>query len=612
MTTNHRKAGYQNQRQLAEAIRAARGLIKADLVIKNAKYLDTFSGVFAEGDVAVHHGVIVGVKESYEGVTEIDAKGKFIVPGFIDAHVHIESSLMTPARFQEAVLPCGTTTVMWDPHEIANVKGVAGIQWAVDSSRHLVKDLFGLDIFVMVPSCVPSTSPEAKLESAGATLHAKDLKPFVGDDRVLGLAEMMNFPGLLAGDGDIMEKLQDFSGKKRDGHCPGLTGKDLNAYGVAGIHSCHESTTIPEAREKLGKGIHVLIREGSCAKDADELLPILNQRTAPVLAFCSDDRNPADIADEGHIDCIVNKALRAGHPPEDVFRAASFGPARAYGLEDRGAIAPGYLADFVVVEALAASGEVLGESQATWRGGCRIVDVFKRGERIDRKTLAAVTDLTPKFAGSLNMNLKPLSPADLKVPSAAQTTQKCRVIGVRPHQIITDSLTVDLPVVQGAILADAAHDVLKIAVFERHHGTGLRSVAFVKGFGIRSGAIATSINHDSHNVIVVGSSDDLMAAAVNRLIQIDGGIVVAQSTPEGEKMVEMPLPLGGLMTSLSPTDVGDVLRKLKAAAKAIGCVLDEPFLQLSFLALPVIPTLKITDRGLVDVTLFAVVPVEAN
>ena len=599
VSANHAKANYESPRHLAEAIRAARGLIKADLVIKNAKYLDTFSGVFAEGDVAVHHGVIVGIKESYEGVQEIDAQGKYIVPGFIDAHVHIESSLMTPARFQEAVLPCGTT---------ANVKGVAGIQWAVDSSRHLLQDKFGLDIFVMVPSCVPSTSPEAKLESAGATLRAKDLKPFVGDDRVLGLAEMMNFPGLLAGDGDIMEKLQDFSGKKRDGHCPGLKGKDLNAYGVAGIHSCHESTTVPEAKEKLGKGIHVLIREGSCAKDADELLPILNQRTAPVLGFCSDDRNPADIADEGHIDCIVNKALRAGHSPEDVFRAASFGPARAYGLEDRGAIAPGYLADFVVVEALGVDARDAADA-GLWRGGCRIVDVYKRGERVDRGRLASVSDLTPKFAGSVNMNLKPLRPLDFKVSSAAKASQKCRVIGVRPHQIITDSLTTDLPVYEGAILADAAHDVLKIGVFERHHGTGLHSVAFVKGFGIRSGAIATSINHDSHNAIVVGSSDDLMAAAVNRLIEIDGGIVVALS--DGTT-VELPLPLGGLMTTRTPGEVGDVLRKLKVAAKAIGCGLEEPFLQLSFLALPVIPSLKITDRGLVDVTIFAVVPVEAS
>jgi len=592
------KASYRSPADLAGAIKAARGLVKADLVIKNAKYLDVFSGEFAAGDVAVHDGVIVGVKDTYQGVTEVDARGKFIVPGLIDAHVHIESSLMTPARFQEAVLPCGTTTVFWDPHEIANVKGVEGIQWAVDSSRRLIEDKFGLDVFVMVPSCVPSTNPDAGLESAGAVLRAEDLRVFAGDDRVLGLAEMMNFPGLLAGDGDIMQKLQDFSAKKRDGHCPGLTGKDLNAYGVAGIHSCHESTTIPEAKEKLGKGIHVLIREGSCAKDADELLPILNQRTAPVLAFCSDDRNPADIADEGHIDCIVNKALRAGHAPEEVFRAASFGPARAYGLEDRGAIAPGYIADFVVVEAI-----------QDWRGGCRIADVYKRGVKIDRARLAAVKDPAVKFSGAKNMNLKPVNPGDFRVPSAARQSQTCRVIGVRPHQIITDALTLELPVAGGSILADAAHDVLKIAVFERHHGTGLRSVAFVKGFGIRAGAIATSINHDSHNAIVVGSSDDLMAAAVNRLIDIDGGIVVARA--DGT-FVEMPLQLGGLMTSLAPSDVSVILRRLKAAAKAIGCVLDEPFLQLSFLALPVIPTLKITDRGLVDVTMFAVVPVEAN
>ncbi|MEY4632568.1 MAG: adenine deaminase [Pseudomonadota bacterium] len=608
---SQRKASYESAARLADAIRAARGQVKCDLVLKGASYLDVFNGVFAKGDVAVHGGVIVGVGESYEGLTEVDATGKFVVPGFIDAHVHIESSLMTPARFQEAVLPCGTTTVIWDPHEIANVKGVDGIQWAVDSSRHLLNDKFGMDVFVMVPSCVPSTSPEAGLESAGAVLHAGDLKRFVGDERVLGLAEMMNFPGLLAGDGDILEKLQDFSGKRRDGHCPGLTGKDLNAYGVAGIHSCHESTSIPEAREKLGKGIHVLIREGSCAKDADELLPILNQRTAPVLGFCSDDRNPADIADEGHIDCIVNKALRAGHAPEEVFRAASFGPARAYGLEDRGAIAPGYVADFALVEPQAVSGhgEAASKPELVWGGGCRIVDVWKRGEKVDRKKLAAVKDIQAGFAAGKNMNLRNLRAGDFAVRSAAKKAQRARVIGVRPHQILTDALVLDLPVSGGQILADAAHDVLKIAVFERHHGTGNRSVAFVKGFGIRAGAIATSINHDSHNAIVVGSSDDLMAAAVNRLIEIDGGIVVAKG--DGS-FVELPLPLGGLMTSLAPGEVTKVLRVLKAAAKDIGCVLDEPFLQLSFLALPVIPTLKITDRGLVDVTMFAIVSIEAE
>jgi adenine deaminase len=601
VNSKQRKASYATPGNLAESIRAARGEMRCDLVIKNACYLDVFNGLFSKGDVAVHGGMIVGVKEAYEGDLEINAGGRFVVPGFIDAHVHIESSLMTPARFQESVLPCGTTTVIWDPHEIANVKGVDGIQWAVDSSRHLAAQNSGMDLFVMVPSCVPSTNPDAGLESAGAVLHAKDLKRFVGDDRVLGLAEMMNFPGLLAGDGDIMEKLQDFSSKRRDGHCPGLTGKDLNAYGVAGIHSCHESTTLDEAKEKLGKGIHVLIREGSCAKDADELLPILNQRTAPVLAFCSDDRNPADIADEGHIDCIVNKALRAGHAAEEVFRAASFGPARAYGLEDRGAIAPGYIADFTLVEPINAAGD--------WSGGCRVVDVWKRGIKVDRKLLAAQKDITPKFGLSRNMNLKPLKTADFKVASAGKSSQRARVIGVRPHQILTDALTMDLPVSGGQMLADVAHDVLKIAVFERHHGTGSRSAAFVKGFGIRAGAIATSINHDSHNAIVVGSSDDMMASAVNRLIDIDGGIVVAKA--DGS-FVELPLPLGGLMTSLPPREVTQILRVLKAAARDIGCVLDEPFLQLSFLALPVIPSLKITDRGLVDVTIFGVVPVEVK
>lgn len=594
---SHAKATYRDATSLAAAIKAARGLSKCDLVIKNARWLDVFSGEFQSGDVAIFNGTIVGTGESYEGSETIDGEGLYVVPGFIDSHVHIESSLMTPARFQESVLPCGTTTVIWDPHEIANVKGVAGIKWAVDSSRNLLTDKFALDIFVMVPSCVPSTNPEAGLESAGAVLRAADLRPFVGDERVLGLAEMMNFPGLLAGDGDIMAKLQDFGTKRRDGHCPGLSGRDLNAYGVAGIHSCHESTTIPEAREKLSKGIHVLIREGSCAKDADTLLPVLNQRTAPVLGFCSDDRNPADIAAEGHIDCIVNKALRAGHAPEEVFRAASFGPSRAYGLDDRGAVAPGYRADLVLVD-----------PEGDWQSGCRVVAVLKNGQRVDRKLLAEVRDQDPGFSATSNMNLKHVSAEDFRVPTVATEQQKSRVIGVRPHQIITDSLLLDLPVEGGAVLADVNSDVLKIAVFERHHGTGLRSVAFVQGFGLKHGAIATSINHDSHNAIVVGSSDELMAAAINKLIEIDGGIVVVKET--GETVV-LPLPVGGLMTMASPLEVGAALGRLKQAAVDAGCCLDEPFLQLSFLALPVIPNLKITDRGLVDVTMFAVVPVAA-
>jgi adenine deaminase len=593
------KALYASPAELAARIKAARGQVPADLVIRGAKFLDVFGGGFHDGDVAVAGGVVVGVKDRYDEARELaDHAGCYVVPGFIDAHVHIESSLMTPARFQEAVLPCGTTAAIWDPHEIANVKGVAGIQWALEASEGL-----DLDVFVMVPSCVPSTSPELALETSGAALGPADLLPFRDHPRVLGLAEMMNFPGLLHTDADVMAKLDAFSRLRRDGHCPGLGGKDLNAYGVAGIHSCHESTTLAEAREKMQKGVHVLVREGSCAKDADTLLPLLGAYSSSVLSMCSDDRNPLDIESEGHISCIVDKALRAGHAPDQVFRMASWSPARIYGLEDRGAVAPGYLADLVVVRP---------KKAGDWTSGVEVVAVYKRGRLVDRRRLAEVAAAggpgVAAFAGGQNLKLEAARAEHFRVASSglADGEQSVRVIGVIPHAIVTDSLVERLEVRGGEILADPARDVLKIAVLERHHGSNRRSVGFVRGFGLRSGAIATSINHDSHNVIAVGSSDQAIAAAVSELIRIDGGIVVV--TDDGRKAA-LPLPIGGLMTGASPAEVSVALRALKALAADAGCRLGEPFLQLSFLALPVIPALKITDRGMVDVGKFALVPV---
>jgi adenine deaminase len=579
---------------LKDAVRAARGEIAADLVIKGAQFLDVFAGRFVAGDVAVYKGRIIGTGESYAGETEVDGTGLWLVPGFIDAHVHIESSMMTPARFQEAVLPCGTTTVIWDPHEIANVAGREGIEWALRASEGL-----DIDVFVMMPSCVPSTSPAAGLESSGATLFARDIRDWRSHPRVLGLAEMMNFPGLLHGDPDVLTKLDDWSSLKRDGHCPGLSGRDLNAYAAAGIHSCHESTTREEALEKLTKGIHVWIREGSCAKDAEALLPLLNPRSSAVLGMCSDDRNPLDIAHEGHIDCIINMALHRGLAPEDVFRAASFAPARAYGLEDRGAIAPGYVADFVLVEPRRTH-------------GIKIQGVWKRGRRIVKEALASTAaaradhDRFVLKGRPANINMPPVTAEHLQLKSAAKAQQRVRVIGVRPGQIVTDHLTEDLRVESGLLQADPARDILKIAVFERHHGKGGSACAFVHGFGLKTGAIATSINHDSHNVIVVGANDELMLRATEELRKIDGGIVVVSGSGEVSRL---SLPFGGLMTDQSPAQVASELVALKKLAASCGCTLEEPFLQLSFLALPVIPALKITDRGLVDVGAFRIVSV---
>lgn len=590
------KAFFSEKSQLQEAIAVARGLKKADLVIKGAAFLDVFTGEFIQGDVAVHQGMIVGTCESYEGVQEIFAPQQFLVPGFIDAHVHIESSLMTPSRFSDAVLPCGTTTVIWDPHEIANVKGVKGIEWALAASEHLL-----LDVFVMLPSCVPSTSLEKELETSGARLKAQDLLAFRHHPRVLGLAELMNFPGLLHGEDDVMDKLMAFNQQKRDGHCPHLLGKDLNAYGVSGIHSCHESTDLKEAKEKLIKGLHVLIREGSCAKNAAELLPLLNAYTSAVLCLCSDDRNPLDVRKEGHINFIVDLALKAGHEPQDILRAASFAPARAYGLEDRGVIAAGYKADFCLVKT---------RVHQQWKSGLEIVSVYKSGQKINSIKSSEHPDqaAASMFSGR-NLNVQPvtLKQLEIKALDKADRKQNIRAIEVIPGQILTKEKRATLKVeVDGLVQADLDQDLLKIMVLERHHASGRQGLGFVHGFGLKSGAIACSINHDAHNIIAVGSSDEAIRGAVNQLIAIDGGIVVWKNSQEFN---QLPLPIGGLMTHDDAESVAHVLFQLKAMTKDLGCALYEPFLQLSFLALPVIPALKITDRGLVDVSQFEIVSV---
>ncbi len=585
----HRKSTFRDSQQLGQAIAYARGEKKVPLVIRNAAWLDVFSGEFRQGDIAIADGIIVGVGDSYEAEQVIDAKGLHAVPGFIDSHVHIESSLMTPARFQEAALPHGTTTAIWDPHEIANVLGMDGIHWALNSIQNLL-----IDIHVMVPSCVPSTNEELEFESSGATLKAADVQALVNHPRVLGLAEMMNFPGLLHRDADVMQKLLDFHGLRLDGHCPGLQGKDLNAYAVAGIHSCHESTTLSEAQEKLTKGIHVLIREGSCAKDADTLLPILNAYTSATVGLCSDDRNPLDILEEGHISFILDKGLKKGHQPADLFRSASFATARLYGLEDRGALAPGYLADICLVE----------PRKGSWTSGVSVRQVIKRGRPVVAKELKTFASPLPQTK-QRNMNLPTPRLGDLAVPATGSEVE-VRVIEVIPEQILTNARTARLAIQNACVQADPARDILKISVLERHRGLGFHASAFVQGFGLKSGAIATSINHDSHNIIAVGSSDELILAAINDLIRIDGGIVVRSATG---KTAQLALPIAGLMTDSSPEEVAAQLRNLKALARDIGCVLTEPFLQLSFLALPVIPSLKITDRGLIDVQAFKKVPV---
>jgi adenine deaminase len=605
------KASGVTKETLRERVRAALGETPCDLVVRGAKILDVFGGSFTEGTLAIKGGVIVGSREAYEGSQVFDAEGCYVVPGFVDAHVHVESSLATPLRFQQAVLPRGTTTALWDPHEIANVHGTAGIEWALSCADDCAQN-GGIDLFVLVPSCVPATH----LETSGAILSASDLAPFRNHPRVLGLAEFMNVPGVLSGDAGVAEKLDLFSNGIRDGHAPQLRGRALNAYLCAGIHGCHESTTREEASEKLAKGMHVLIREGSCAKDAPELLPLVTALSSSVLALCSDDRNPADIRSEGHIDHIVALALKQGMAPELAFRVASFGAARSYGLFDRGVLAPGYLADAVVVKPRKAG---------DWTAGFDIRGVVKAGHLVDAAELerraAEGSERSIPRAHRKNIHMAPLREGVLSVPcvleralpraslplSKEAVRVSCRVIGVQEGQLLSEARVVKLPVVGGLVQSAVEEDVLKIGVFERHHATGNVGVGFVSGFGLKCGAIAASIGHDCHNITCVGVNDTVMHAAVEAIGAMDGGIVVVGE--KGEVVASLALPVGGLMTHAHPDVVADALVALKAAAASQGCALEEPFLLMSFMALPVIPALKLTDKGLVDVEAFTFVPV---
>lgn len=593
---------------LNQIISFAKGAETADLIVHNVYFLDVFSGQFRAGGMVIAGDKIVATGSAdtinqYSAKKRIDGAGAYVVPGFIDAHVHIESSLMAPARYQETVLPLGTTTAIWDPHEIANVLGTAGIDWALASSNDLL-----MDIFVMVPSCVPSTSPALEMETSGAHLQAKDLAPYVDHPQVLGLAEMMNYPGLLDAEPDIMDKLNLFAHKNRDGHCPGLSGKDLNAYAAAGIQNCHESTSLAEAEEKLSKGINVLIREGSCAKNAACLIELINPYTSTELALCSDDRNPLDILSEGHINFIVDLGLKAGVAPEAVFRAAAYGPAKQYGLKNLGAIAPGYQADFLLIQ----------PAQKAWTSGFQIVSTYKKGQLVKADALAKIEATPLAHPRKKNIHAKRISAKALALTGTPEETQYAHIIRVIPNQIITAHDIQTITFDKKGVFQPESPALSKIVVIERHHNTGNKMVGLVSGFTLTSGAIATSINHDSHNIIAVGANDAAIVAAVNQLITQDGGIVVCEenvsdTAPDIENdagsedpytVTSLPLPLGGLMSDLPPKEISKKLEALKSAAARCGCTLYEPFLQLSFLALPVIGALKITDRGLVDVSAF--------
>ncbi|MBK1636454.1 adenine deaminase [Rhodovulum adriaticum] len=564
-----------SQPSLSDLISQGRGEAPADLVLRGGQVFDLVTGEMVPGDVAICGDTIVGIGADYEGRRVIDVTGCTLVPGFIDTHLHIESSLVTPFEFDRCVCPRGITTAICDPHEIANVIGVPGIAYFLDASARTV-----MDIRVNLSSCVPST----EMETSGARIDAEALAALMDHPRVIGLAEFMNYPGVIFQDPGALAKLEAFRGRHIDGHAPLLSGRDLNAYITAGIRTEHEATSAEEAREKLQKGMRVLIREGSVSKDMAALRPLLSERTAPYMCLCTDDRNPLDIAEYGHLDYMIRWMIGQGTEPLAAYRAASLSAAEAFGLKDRGLIAPGKRADIVALHDLA---------------GCEAELVIAGGVVVDEAAFDARDEIAPVGRDSVTA---PEITADSF--RAASNDAETHVIGILPGKIITEHLIEEIVPVDGAKRADPARDLAKIAVVERHGINGNIAVGFVRGFGMADGAIASTVCHDHHNIVVVGAADADMALAATRLTEIEGGFVVVG---QGTVLAELALPVAGLM-SLDPFEMVEArLDHLRAAARSLGVTLEEPFLQLAFLALPVIPALKITDRGMVDVERFEII-----
>jgi adenine deaminase len=558
---------------LSRRLAVARGDEPADLVIRGGSVLSVFTREWLATDVAIVDGFVAGLGD-YEGRETLDASGRYVVPGFIDAHMHLESSKLLVDEFARLVLPFGTTAVVADPHEIANVLGTDGVHWLLDATAELP-----LDVYFMASSCVPASD----FESPRRRLTPGDLDALLRRRRVIGLAEMMNFPGVVAGADTELAKLALAS--HVDGHAPGVLGRSLNAYAASGIRSDHEAYTADEGRERLRAGMWLLIREATAARNLQALLPLLAEYGPGRIAFCTDDREPEHIADDGHINSMVRDAVAFGIPPEDALVCATLSPASWHGLDELGAVAPGYRADVLLLPDLE-----------------RFVPdvVLKNGRPVEAFPRAEVPDWVRH-----TMRIGAFGPEMFRIP---WTGGEARVIGVVPGQIVTDALVAEPPTRAGEALADTAQDLAKIAVVERHLGTGRAGLGFVRGFGLQRGAIASTVAHDAHNVVVVGMNDASMAAAVRRLANRGGGIVVVDGA---EVVAELRLPVAGLLSDAPFEDVVERSHALAAAARALGCTLDAPFQHLSFLALSVIPSLKLTDRGLVDVDAFELVGLHA-
>ena len=563
---------------MSNIINVARGLEKADLVIKNANIVNVLSEEIHKGDIAICDGVIAGIGENYSGEKEIDINGAYVTPSFIDGHVHLESTMMLPKEFAKTVLPAGTTTVIIDPHEISNVLGLHGISFMHEA----VKDL-PMNVYTMLPSCVPATP----FETSGFDLNSYDLSLLIDKPWVLGIAEMMNFPGVLNLDKNVMAKLElaKSRGKRIDGHAPYLSGKDLCGYIASGVKSDHECTTPEEAIEKLRLGVYVMIREGTAAKDLDALIPVLKTSNTRKCIFVTDDRHPADLKE--HINGMVRRVVEAGVDPIKAVQVASLNTAEYFGLKDLGAIAPGYKADLLVLPDLKTFKPdiVLKDGQVVAQDGKLAVEIPENDAIATRNSV----------------NVRWITMDDFKIQTEGDGVKKVRALEVIPHQLITKSVMSDVKVVDGNAISNVETDTLKICVIERHRATGNIGKGFVKGFNLKCGAIASTVAHDSHNMIVIGTNDFDMYTAAVALIKCQGGKVVVK---DGEIISQLPLPIAGLMSDKEFDFVVEKCDELNKAAHSIGCKLEDPFMTMGFLSLPVIPELKITDKGVFDTNKF--------
>lgn len=564
---------------LKEKIEVSKDEREGDVILKNVKIINVFDNSIEEGDIIIYEGEIVGIGK-YDKAREIyNLKGYYASPGLVDSHIHIESTSLVPGEFAKAVIPQGTLTVIADPHEIANVAGVRGIKYMLNASESLP-----MDIYFMLPSCVPS-SP---FENSGARLNMEHLYPFLSNERVLGLGEMMNYPGVINLDNEVIKKLEAFKGSIIDGHSPFLLGKNLNAYITGGVKSDHECTNLPEAREKLRKGMWIMIREGSVAKDLDALFPLIDHNTYPQILLCTDDRHPGDLIKEGHMNSILKKLVKKGLDPVLSIRLATINPSRYFKLPKIGAIAPGYFANIVIFSDLTNFEPLL---------------VFYRGNLVAKEGVPMFSYERTKSEGGVKntVNIKTLTYEKIKVKAIKEYIN---VIGASSNSLITERYKFKAKIEDGYVVPDTTRDILKIVVVERHKATGNVGVGFVKGFKLKYGAIASSIAHDHHNIISVGTNDKDILLSISILESYGGGISIAK---DGKIVHVLSLPFGGLMTDRSAKEVNEDYEKLLYISKKLGGDFSDPFMTLSFMALPVIPHLKITDIGLVDTDNFKVI-----